>query len=320
MNIFDLHCDSIMKMYKGEHLGKMEDCHISTGKLSDGGCLAQCFAIFVPRYEAAARFGMNDTPEVYFEAAYKAYKRELQREREHIREAFSIEDIINNRDNGYMSSILTVEDGVTLNGSIDNVDRYYDIGVRMVALTWNYENTLGYPNSSDPLLHSRGLKPFGIEALRRMNEVGIAVDVSHLSEGGFMDAARYSSKPFIASHSCARALCDHSRNLTDEQLHILGDRGGIVGINFYSRFLSPDSDYSSLDDVVRHALHIRDKAGIEALALGSDFDGIECELEWKDYSGYPKILDALCRVFTDDEVDLISNGNAMRVFRDIIGH
>jgi len=318
--IFDLHCDSIMNMYNGEHLSNMENRHISISKLKKGGCLAQCFAIFVPRNEEAERLKIKAAPEEYFEIAHKAYQRELELEKESIRPAYSVEEILTNRDKKYMSAVLTVEDAVTLEGNIEKLRHYYDIGVRMVTLTWNYENSLGYLNSADPVLHRKGLKPFGIEAVKLMNELGIAVDVSHLSEGGFYDVVRYSSKPFIASHSCARSICDHSRNLTDEQLRIIGDRGGVVGLNFYSRFLRENSEYSSIDNILRHAEHIRNKAGIQALALGSDFDGIKCELEWKDYSGYHLIIEALSKIYSEDEVEMISFGNALRVFKDVIGH
>jgi len=134
---------------------------------------------------------------------------------DHIRQVFCMDDIRRNINEGKISSMLTIEDGVTLDGNLCNLDDYYQKGVRMIVLTWNGENSIGFPNSADADLHLLGLKPFGIEVVRRMGELGMIVDISHLSEGGFYDVAKYSSKPFIASHSCARALCSHQRNLTD---------------------------------------------------------------------------------------------------------
>ena len=185
----------------------------------------------------------------------------------------------------------------------------------MIALTWNYENCIGFPNSPDHAEHTRrGLKPFGFEALEKMNELGIIIDVSHLSEAGFYDVAAHSKKPFIASHSCCRVLKDHSRNLTDRQLRTLAEAGGVVGVNFYDEFLGDRGGTTAVEDIVRHLLYLRDRAGIESLAFGSDFDGIVSTLEFRDYAGFPQILRALEAHFTDDEIDKITHENFLRVF------
>ena len=174
---------------------------------------------------------------------------------------------------------------------------------------------MAVPNSRDADKMKLGLKPFGIESIERMNELGILIDVSHLSDGGYYDVARLSKKPFVASHSCARALCNHPRNMTDDMLRVLGEKGGICGINFCAPFLRENANYSAIADIVLHAEHIRNKAGIDAVALGSDFDGIDDTLEFKDYTGMPTIADALLKRFTESEVDKICSENAMRVIR-----
>jgi membrane dipeptidase len=189
----------------------------------------------------------------------------------------------------------------------------------MIGLTWNYENCIGYPCKDDPKEHMLGLKPFGIEAVQRMNELGIMIDTSHLSEGGFWDVVKHSSKPFMASHSCARALRDHRRNLTDEQLRALAEKGGICGVNFYSAFLHTDGDLTKIDDIVRHMVYIANKAGIETVAMGSDFDGIDNPQELKNYAGMPLLVDALGKHFSADQIDKICSGNALRIMKDCIG-
>lgn len=324
MKTIDLHCDTIMRFYGGEPLNGMENSHINLEKLQKGGCLAQCFAIFVPTGKAAERMGITDTPEAYFDKAYAAYLREMERNQDCIQPAFCAADILSHDAEGKMSAVLTVEDGVTLNGEIGNVDEYYRKGVRMVALTWNFENSLGYPQSKDPALHKLGLKPFGIEAVRRMNELGIAVDVSHLSEGGFWDVARYSTKPMIASHSCCRAYRDISRNLTDEQIRAIGESGGVIGVNYANDFLRDVTDYktdrlTSIRDVVKHMRHIADLAGIDTLALGSDYDGIHSQLEWQDCGGTQQLVDVVIKEFGLTGAEKICNKNALRVFYDIFG-
>ena len=134
----------------------------------------------------------------------------------------------------------------------------------------------------------------------------------------FWDVVQESRAPFVASHSCARALCDHSRNLTDAQLRALGDAGGVCGVNFCSRFLKPDSTHTENADILRHMAHIADKAGIEAVALGSDFDGIDCTLEMGDYTGLPHLAEQIADRFGYDAADKICRDNALRVLADVL--
>lgn len=319
LNIIDLHCDTILSCHSDNKDLRTLDGHINLEKLQAGGCLAQCFALFIPSHELALHFLGHeaDTWQIY-QDMLATYRRVMDDASDVIRPAYSCDDIAENSRNGFISSILTIEDAVELDGKMERLEQVYKDGVRMIALTWNFENSVGFPNSRDSEKHlTLGLKPFGIEVVERMNELGMIVDVSHLSEAGFYDIVKYGKKPFVASHSCCRALRDHPRDLTDDQLRALADKGGVVGINFADDFLNDRGEhYTTIDDVVRHMLHIRNVAGIEALAFGSDFDGIGSKLEFKDYSGLPLILDALEPHFTGDELDKICHGNFLRVFKD----
>lgn len=194
------------------------------------------------------------------------------------------------------------------------------MGVRLITLLWNFENAVGYPSSDDSAEHLRGLKPFGIEAVEKMNQLGMIIDVSHMNEGGFYDVAKYSKAPFIASHSCACALCSHQRNLTDDQLKILGNAGGIAGVNFCGAFLRDGEEAPKIDWIIQHLLYMKDKAGIDAIGFGSDFDGIDDNGELVDYSGFTPLLVRMEKHFTDDEIDKITHLNALRVIRDVTGH
>ena len=316
MNIIDLHCDTVLFCYKNRKTLRTWDGHINLEKLRKGGCLAQCFALFIPTHDAAVQYlGRETDPWELYQALLRCYRELLADSADVLRPALSAGQVRENARNGFLSSILTIEDGVELDGKLDRLDTVYADGVRMMALTWNYENCIGFPNSPDPTEHTcRGLKPFGFEALEKMNALGIIVDVSHLSEAGFCDVASHSKKPFIASHSCCRALKDHPRNLTDRQLRTLAEAGGVVGVNFYDVFLGDRGGTTAVEDIVRHLLYLRNKAGIESLAFGSDFDGIESTLEFRDYSGFPQILRALEAQFTDDEIDQITHENFLRVF------
>lgn len=144
----------------------------------------------------------------------------------------------------------------------------------VVTLLWNEENCIGYPNSKDVTLMQKGLKPFGIECIRKMNELGMLIDVSHMSDGGFWDVVRYSSKPFVASHSNARAICAHPRNLSDKMLKAIGESGSVAGMNLYPYFVNKEG-VSTYEALARHVLHMVDKAGIEGVAIGTDLDGFD---------------------------------------------
>ena len=316
--IIDLHCDTILLCYTGQQPLLKFPGHINVQKLLQGGCLAQCFALFIATYERAdIHFGWRPEPWALYQTLLKFYRENLDVCASLIRPALSAEDVIANSEEGFLSSILTVEDCVEIDGQPDRFDILYRDGVRMMTLTWNYENCIGFPNSEDPVAHTRkGLKEFGFQAIEKMNDLGIIIDVSHLSEAGFYDVARQSRKPFAASHSCCRALADHPRNLTDDQLHTIGEKGGIVGVNFYDVFLGCCDGLTKIHDIIRHMEYVRNKAGIESVALGSDMDGIESTLEFQDYAGFPKLLEAMEAVFTDDEIERICCGNFLRVFRD----
>lgn len=319
MRFVDLHCDTIGQCVArsgGAITLRRNNGHIDIEKLQKGGSLAQFFAIFILTHNEAEKAGIHMTPYEYFNFVHEAYLREMKDNADAIAPAMNYDDIMANKAKGLMSSILTIEDGVPIDGKLERIDEFYQKGVRLITLTWNYENSLGFPNSRDAEKMQLGLKPFGIEAVRRMNELGILVDVSHLSDGGFYDVAKYSQKPFVASHSCARALCSHPRCMTDDMLRLLGEKGGVCGINFCAAFLRDNSNDTTIADIVTHARHIAKVAGVDALALGSDFDGIGSNLEFKDYTGMPKIADALAEYFTASEIDKISSGNALRVIRE----
>lgn len=319
-NLFvDLHCDTLFLMQQEHCTLENAPGHINLEKLVNGGALLQCFAAFVPTHDCAEQFGIREDAWDFFLQQADRFAEMCRQCADRLAPVRSMADLERNRAAGKVSALLTVEDGVGVEGKPGRLQTMYDLGVRLVTLTWNYENCFGYPNSPDPALHAKGLKDFGFEALAEMGRLGIVADVSHLSEGGFWDVVRENKKPFVASHSCARALCDHSRNLTDEQLRALGDAGGVCGVNFYSRFLRDNADHTANADILRHMAHIADRAGIEAVALGSDFDGIECTLEMEDYGGLPRLGEQIADRFGYDAAEKICSRNALRVLADVIG-
>ena len=318
MRYIDLHCDTLLKCHLDGIVLRENSVHLDLVRAKKAGLMAQFMAIFTPTHDIAEQYGITQGPGDFFDTCMEVYKRELVANDDLIMPALSAQDIADNNLAGKMSSILTLEDGAIVGGDLRRLDALHGLGVRLITLTWNYVNCFGYPQSKDADAMKLGLKPFGIDAVRHMNDLGIIVDVSHLSAGGFYDVAWHSKKPFCASHSCCRALCDVSRNLTDDQLKALGNRGGVCGMNFAPLFLEKGSMYAKIDTIVRHMKHVADKAGIGAVAFGSDFDGIPGELELGGCEGMPLLIDALGKEFKESEIEMICSGNALRLIGECL--
>ena len=216
---------------------------------------------------------------------------------------------------GEQCFMLSVEGGEVFEPGLHTVQLYRDKGVRMAALLWNNENALGYPAKSGD---RRGLTDYGLQVAREMQRVGMAVDVSHLNEAGFYDLFAKTDRPPMASHSCCRALCDHFRNLTDEQLRLMIREGGFVGVNFYPHFLSGDGKADAAL-VARHIDHICQLGGAEIVGFGSDFDGIETTPDnVRHPADIPNLLDELRRLGYDDAaIAGIAGENLKRYFARI---
>ena len=206
------------------------------------------------------------------------------------------------------------------------------MGARMMTLTWNYPNQLGYPAKATGgefagKVFSEagyGLTARGIELLEEMENLGMIIDVAHLNDAGIRDVLKFTKKPFVASHSNARHLCSHPRNLNDELLKAIGERGGVIGLNYYAYFLRDWKDgetvVSRAEDIVAHAKYIRDMAGIEALGLGLDFDGMNGELEIASPVDMTKLEDVFKKNgFTESEIEKIFYKNVMRIYRELLG-
>ena len=314
MRIIDMHCDTLLEGYRNPEESFYDGARSVTLKmLEENHSMVQFFAIYLSGRE---KVGLE--PWQLFKEIHAYYQKQMEEYSHIIRPVYVASDVEKNREEGFLSSLLTVEDGVFIDEGLKNLEKAYRMGVRLITLLWNYENPLGFPCSDHPKDHLRALKPFGIEVVEKMNEMGMIIDTSHMSEGGFYDVARYSKKPFIASHSCARALCDHRRNLTDHQLKTLGASGGVVGVNFEASFLKKEGQEATFDDVIKHISYIKDKAGIEAVAFGSDFDGIDATGDLLNYGSFKGLLQRMEDNFTESEIDKICRLNALRIMREVL--
>ena len=318
MRLIDMHCDTFWLMMRTQGIGlQKNDLCIDIEKMKAAGSMAQFFASFI---HMSGFEGGNAVEEAYQHALDMiAYgKAELAKCSDSIAIARNYDELIANRDSGKMSAILTVEEGGIINGKMEYLEELYRQGIRLITLTWNYENSIGFPNSREPELMNRGLKPFGIEVVRRMNELGMLIDVSHLSDGGFWDVVRYSTKPFVASHSNARVLCSHPRNLTDEMIKALAEKGGVAGVNFYPYFLR-ESGKATVEDIAEHLWHMYQVGSEDVIAFGTDFDGFdEGELDITHMGEMNLVYDAIRkRGFTERQMDKLLGENILRVLRDM---
>ncbi|WP_288174511.1 dipeptidase [Sporofaciens musculi] len=330
MKLIDLHCDTLWKLMDMDKDGDLMEnqCSVSIPFMKKAGTKAQFFACFTCLKDFEHAGG--------YEGCYRrvqdmiAYlNRQVQTYPEQIGIARSFQDMQENESQGKISAFLTVEEGGVLNGEMRRLYELYEKGVRLVTLLWNYENCIGHPNSRDGSIMSRGLTPFGIDVVRRMDELGMIVDVSHASDGTFFDILKYSRKPVVASHSNCRTLCNHPRNLTDEMIRSLAETGGVAGLNFYGAFLGTgkredaDAAYedSRIDGMTAHILHMIRVGGSDFPAIGTDFDGFDGgkTLEIPDASRMERLWDALERAgVSQGQLDKLWGDNAKRVIREVL--
>lgn len=295
MGYIDLHCDALLHFFSSDDFDLFSSNQSSVDflRLHQAGASAQCFAIYQPTADELMAKNMKD--DEYIPYIYQRFSESLERNDHIIAPAVTSEDIIRNQREGLVSAILTLEDGRSINGDLHKLEEYRKMGIRMITLTWFQKNCFGSPSSDNAEVMNTGLTPFGREAVEKMNDLGIIIDASHLSDGGFWDLIRLSRKPFVASHSNCRALVPHFRNLSDEMIKALADKGGVMGLNFCHFFLrdvradgnigsdvineilfkSKKMDWvSSVADMTRHVLHAYHVGGEDVLAIGTDFDGI----------------------------------------------
>lgn len=328
MKVWDLHCDTLYALVEAEKNGTprrfdQNDGMLDLQRMRRGDYLLQCFACFVD-------LGEDEDPLVWalreadrFQQILAAYPDDLL----WVRTPADIDRLLTD---GRIGAMLTVEEGGVCKDQPAVLRTLYRLGVRMMTLTWNHKNGLAEPNvrpgySEDtwPVAPNTtgGLTETGIAFVEEMERLHMIVDVSHLSDAGIWDVLRYGKRPFAASHSNARACCPHVRNLTDEMIAAMGDRGCLVGLNYCPAFLDDSADrthlVSRVSDMARHLRHLIDKGGEDLVALGSDFDGIGGDLEIAGAQDMPRLADGLLAAgFTENQVEKLFWRNAARFFRD----
>lgn len=318
--VIDSHCDTLKSLLKGfpnpptphrSSLGERSDTgHIDIPRLIEGGVRCQVFAV------SAERTAYPSLPLRTAMRMLDVFYTECNKNAKTIIPVYDYEGIQNAYRNGRIAAMLSIEGAEPLEGDLGVLRMLYRLGIRMIGLTWYYRNAL-----ADGLWESRtkgGLTRFGVSVVEEMERLGMIVDVSHLTDQGFWDLLDVTENPVIASHSNSRVVCDSPRNLTDDQIKALAERGGVLGLNFSSRHVKAEN--ATVKDMVDHVDHIVRLVGADYVGLGSDFDGTRTPPKGlEDASCHPNFTRELVeRGYSDHEIKKILGENHLRVFKNIL--
>ena len=308
--MIDLHCDTIMQLLDHPDSGDLyrNTWKIDIEKLQKAHSKVQDFALFI---------NLGDTNDPYgrYEEMRNLCTTQIHLYGEHIQHVLSYQDVESVYKSGKIGALMSIEEGGVLGGDLDKLKQAYQDGVRLITLTWNYPNGLGEPHCGE---QHKKLTQKGIEFVEAMQDLGIIVDCSHLNDAGTEQLGDILDVPFIASHSNAREVTAHTRNLPDNLIKLIANKGGVIGLNFAQSFLGP-SPVSRIEDIVKHGLYLINKGGEDVVALGTDFDGIKPDTEIKDASEMYRLYDAFKEAgLSVEQCEKLFWKNADRLLKEIL--
>ncbi len=306
--VIDLHCDTLTRPARGLSLDDPEAA-FSLSRLPRGVRWGQCCAIFVPDGLSPADAAS------YYEDCRRSFHSQTEALGDLALPCRTAADLERAWAQGETGLLLTVENGTALGDSLERCARLAADGVRILSLTWNGVNAIGSGKDSD-----RGLTPFGRQVIPELERVGIVVDVSHLNDRGFYELLDLARKPFAATHSNARAVCPHPRNLTDDQIRRMAERRCLIGLNFYTEFLRSGGSVRGWEDLFCHIAHFLELGAENCLALGSDFDGCTTPPDLDGPERIPGLGGYLIsRGLSPEQGRKLLYGNALAFFRANLG-
>lgn len=305
MRIIDAHCDAVYKLQQRRDCSFMHrepDLHVSEPSLREAGIAVQCFAVFLGGAAEASSFDKALE-------AVDIYERRIVEPAGLVR-ILTRDDLNRVLRHGERGAILTLEGADCIQAKPERLHTLFRLGVRMIGLTWNHANW-----AADGVMEPRGggLTAAGRSMVEECLSLGMLVDVSHLSDAAFSDVAELAAgrrAPLLASHSNSRVLCDHPRNLTDDQIRTLIGSGGMIGVTFVPWFLRRAGDAAGISDVLAHVERVCELGGELHVGFGSDFDGIDegpAELERPEC--YPRLAEEMVKRFGDEFAQRVLHGN-----------
>lgn len=302
--IFDTHCDTLNAVLSSNSSLRKNNLRLDLTRTSQYDGYTQFFAVWLENSKNAVE---------KFNTISDLFNSELAKNSDIAKKCVSYNDLKKAQSESKTAAFLSLEGAYFIN-SPEDIDMIFKKGVRCVSLTWNNDSALaGGVNSNN------GLTKLGRELIPVFEQKGILLDVSHLNEKSFWELAWLAKKPFIASHSCSKALCSSKRNLTDEQFSKICASGGCVGVNFYPTFLSNDST-AAIADIAEHIKHFKKIDGIDFVGFGSDFDGTDLLPDGiSGAESMKQIVSALSyHGFSSDEIDKVTHLNFERVIKDVL--
>ena len=309
ISVFDTHCDTISRCWREYEGLDRNSGAISLERTSDFGRYCQFFALWTADGYTGYPLGGDSVERAYY-ALLRCFRDQIDRNKDKIIHCRTAEEAEQAHQQGKAAAFLSVEGGELLGCDPTRLDQVARDGVVAINLTWNHANALSGAHADQP---ERGLSEIGRRFVEKMEELRILVDVSHLSEAGFWDVAEIASRPFIASHSNAKSVWNHTRNLTNEQITAIIGNQGVIGLNFYEGFVGGSRD---LDMVRAHLDRILELGGAGNVALGGDWDGCDLIGDLPAIVSLPRLYEhLLLRGYEETVVQNLFYNNLMRVVR-----
>ena len=315
MFICDCHCDTLTELYyKNASLYENEQHFDIKRQIALGGGLQFC-AIYVPtevfRYQGGLRYTL---------CLLDKYNQEIKKLHENgidvlqVRTAEDAGNVLKHK----AATLLAIEEGGAIDGSLEALRCLYELGVRAMTLTWSNRNDIADGINEEAT--GSGLTLFGKQVVAEMNRLGMLVDVSHISTAGFWSVIETSTKPIIATHSNAKSLCPHPRNLNDEQIKALAQNGGLAGITFAGQFLEEDWRNACIESVYKHIDYMLNLIGNDDhIGFGSDFDGISHPpYNIQGVQDYKPLIEYLSKYYSDETINKITHQNVINLLQKVL--
>ncbi len=319
--MLDTHCDTPMFFPQGVDFGSRDPrILVDLHKMSEGHQDATIMVCYLPQpqqdetFSSKVDFDVNG-PTEYADLIFDKIETIVEQNKQYLSIARTPADLYANKRQGRKSIMLGIENGLALDGHLDRLQHFAQRGIVYMTLCHNGDNDIC--DSARGNHTHNGISPFGKQVVREMNRLGILVDLSHAGEKSFYDALELSSQPIVCSHSSCRALCDHPRNLTDDQMRALAAKGGVMQITMYNGFLVKDGEATVLD-ALRHLAHAIEVMGIDHVGIGTDFDGdggVRGMANSSELLNFTRLL--LARGYSEQDIEKIWGGNFLRVMTQV---
>lgn len=305
----DTHCDTPMFFPQGIHFEQRDPkILVDLHKMTEGRQDATIMVAYLPQ--------PTENPTAFADSIFDQIEVIVGQNSDYVRIANTPRDLWMNKHQGLKSIMLGIENGIAIDGKLENLQHFVDRGIVYMTLCHNGDNDICDSASKTQHTH-HGVSAFGEQVIKEMNRLGVLVDMSHAGEESFYQALEISSKPIVCSHSSARALCDHPRNLTDDQMRALAQKGGVAQTTIYHGFLKKDGE-ATINDVIAHLEHAIDVMGVDHVGLGTDFDGdggVRGLADSSELINFTRRL--LARRFSEHDIQKIWGGNFLRVMEEV---